>query len=392
MRKISLFLVTLLLSTVVSITESQSDELTIIASHSILADVIANVAGDVASVETLIPVGADPHAFQPSSGDLARLASADIVFINGGLLEEGLLDTIENVVEETPIIIASSCIEVRLFEDEEEHEHEDEEEHENDHEGEHQHEDEEEHENDHEGEHQHEDEEESHSEDEALHNQCDGYYDELGLTPDIAKHRLYELDCGDNHEEHEEDSGEHDHHSICDPHVWTVPQNVMLWALYIRDVLSEANPSNVGIYQTNASDYIEQLQDLEGNFIQPELERIPAENRILITNHDSLGYFADAYNFEIVSTVISGGSTIAEVSTASIVDVIEQINITGISAIFTETTMSEDIAQQIANETGAEIYQLYSGALGQEGSPASTYIDYMRYNVSTIVNALAENQ
>lgn len=356
MRKIRLLLLTLITLNAVSVAQSQSSELTIMASHSILADVIENVVGNSATVETLIPLGADPHAFQPSSRDLTRLASADIIFINGALFEEGLLDTIENVATEIPIITASSCIEIRLFSSEDD-EH---------------------------------DEEETHTENELLQMQCDGHYDELGLTLDTQNHRLYELDCGDDHAENADE--EQEHHSICDPHIWTVPQNVMLWTLYIRDVLSEQDPFNAESYQANATAYIEQLHDLDVNFIQSEIARIPEENRILITNHDSLGYFADAYHFEIVSTVISGGSTVAEVSTASIVDVIEQITATGVSAIFTETTMSDDIAQQIASETGAEIYQLYSGALGQEGSPATTYLDYMRYNVSTIVDALTDNQ
>lgn len=353
MRTNVVLLFTIILLNVVSPIKSQSFEFTIMASHSILADVIANVVGDVATVERLIPLGADPHAFQPSSRDLARVASVDIIVINGALFEEGLLDTIENVASETPIITASSCIEMRLF-DFEESEHE----------------------------------EEIHV-NEELNQQCNAHYAELNLPLDSAQHRLYELDCGDD-EFQAEANHDHEHNTVCDPHVWTVPQNVMLWTLLIRDILSEADSLNADTYFANANSYIEQLQELENNFIQPELEGISPENRILVTNHDSLGYFADAYNFEIVSTVIPGGSTLAETSASSIVTVIEQINSTGVSAIFTETTMSEDIAQQIANETGAEIYQLYSGALGQEGSPAATYLDYMRYNVTTIADALSD--
>lgn len=370
MRRISLFLVTLVLSAVVSITLAQSEELTIVASHSILADVVANVAGDVAIVETLIPLGADPHAFQPSTRDLTRLASADIIFINGGLFEEGLIDTIENVASETEIVVASLCVEIRLFA-EEETDHND---------------------------------EISDSDNESMESLCDSHYSELEIEMD-SDHRLFEVHCqGDDfhedehedehegeHQDEDEHNDEHEHSSSCDPHVWTIPRNVMLWTLLIRDELIEQDPTNAAVYQANAFAYVEQLQELEVNFIQPSLESVPAEQRILITNHDSFGYFADAYSFEIISTIIPGGTTLTESSASSIVNVIEQINATGVSAIFSETTMSDDIAQQIANETGAEIYQLYSGALGQVGSPASTYIDYMRYNVSTIVNALAGN-
>ncbi len=169
MRKIGLSLLTFIVLNVVSFTQSQSNELTVIASHSILANVIENIVGTSAKVETLIPLGADPHAFQPSSRDLTRLATADVIFINGALFEEGLLDTIENVATEIPIITASSCIEIRLFASED---------------------------NEHDDEH---DEEETHIENELLKRQCDGHYDELGLTLDTQKHRLHELDCGDDH-------------------------------------------------------------------------------------------------------------------------------------------------------------------------------------------------
>jgi ABC-type Zn uptake system ZnuABC Zn-binding protein ZnuA len=174
---------------------------------------------------------------------------------------------------------------------------------------------------------------------------------------------------------------------ICDPHVWMNPQNVMLWTLTIRDTLSERDPANAETYARNAEAYIAQLSELHSE-IETLLESIPPQNRVLVTNHDSLGYFAAQYGFEVVGVVISGGSTVAEPSAQDIATLIEVIEAHRVQAVFAETTINPDIAQQVANESGAVLYTLYSGSLGDADGPASTYLDYMRYNTRTIVDGL----
>ena len=94
---------------------AQADRLQVVASHSILADIVGNVAADRADVSTLIPAAADPHSFIPSPGDLTRIAEADLVFINGAGFEENLLNAIESAGETVAIVNASACIEVRPF-------------------------------------------------------------------------------------------------------------------------------------------------------------------------------------------------------------------------------------------------------------------------------------
>ncbi|MXW89098.1 MAG: zinc ABC transporter substrate-binding protein [Acidimicrobiaceae bacterium] len=78
---------------------------TILATTGIWGDVVANVAcGGLAEVETIIPVGGDPHGYEPSLQDRARMESAALVVANGLLLEEGLVDTLEAVAESgTPV-------------------------------------------------------------------------------------------------------------------------------------------------------------------------------------------------------------------------------------------------------------------------------------------------
>ena len=249
------------------------------------------------------------------------------------------------------------------------------------HEAGHEHEEGEDH--DHEGEdhgHEHDHEGDEHEGDEHEHEEH-AHVETLGA--------LYTLDCGGGHGHEGEGHDEHDHgEGSCDPHVWMEPHNVMIWTMLIRDTLIELDPANADTYTANAAAYLETVDALVHDFVIPMVETVPEENRVLITNHDSLGYFAARFDFEIVGTVISSGSTLAEPSTRDVATLIDLIAETGVLAIFAETTVSDDIAQQIAEESGAEIYVLYSGSLSAADGPASTYLDYMRYNVSTIVDAL----
>ena len=91
---------------------TQEDKLNVVASYSILADVIHNIAGDRVEVTTLIPVGADPHTFQPSPRELTALTEADLIFVNGGGIEEALLAVIASAADDTPIVEISACVEI----------------------------------------------------------------------------------------------------------------------------------------------------------------------------------------------------------------------------------------------------------------------------------------
>lgn len=317
---------------------AQSDRLQIIATHTILADVAANIAGDSADVASLMPVNTDPHTFTPTPADLARLSEADVVFVNGAFFEEGLLETIENVSEQVNIVESSANVPILPFAGGHEH---------------------------------HADEEET---DESL-----------GI--------LSQIDCtaGHTHDhEHEEEAAgeEHAHEEGgCDPHVWWDIDNVMLWAGTIRDTLSELDPANAETYAANADSYIAQLEALH-NELTAQIETIPAEQRILVTDHDSLGYFAHAYGFEIVGVVVPGGSTSAEAGAAEIGALIDLIREEGVTAVFVGTTVNPVMSEQIAGEAGAQIATLYTDSLSAPEESAGTYLDFMRYNVETIVNAL----
>lgn len=369
---------------------AQPDPLRVIASSSILADVAGRVAGDAAEITSLMPLFADPHSYTPTPQDLVALAEADAIFMVGAGLEENLTVALEDIAVGTPLIAVSRCVNilpfgVGTFETEDAHE--------------------------------------DHADDGPLSGiaaQCAAHHAELeGLlqyyagteqahdadhTHEDEHHAeslgmLYTLDCGD-HDDHGHDdhagaghdgaAGDtHDHaEGSCDPHVWTDPHNVMLWTLLIRDSLHELDPANGRTYAYNAAAYLEELHALVENDVEPLLASIPPENRRLVTNHLAFSYYARAFDLEMLGTVIPGASTLAEPSAAEIAALIGAIQESGVPAVFAETTANPTLAEQVAAETGAAFYTLYTGSLSEPDGPAGTYLDYTRHNTRVITEAL----
>ena len=124
--------------------------------------------------------------------------------------------------------------------------------------------------------------------------------------------------------------------------------------------------------------------------IRQMVESLPAEQRVLVTSHDSLQYFAHAYGFTIAGTALGSLSTeAADPSAGEIADLIDQIKATGVPAIFAENVESSDLMQQIADDAGVRLApELFTDALSKSDGPAATYIALMNYNATTIVTAL----
>jgi zinc/manganese transport system substrate-binding protein/manganese/iron transport system substrate-binding protein len=94
---------------------SGEERLQVVATNSIIGDVVAQVGGDATALTTLMGPGQDPHSYQPSTGDLTRVARADVIFVNGYRLEEGLLDDLANVAPDVPLVPVSAAIEPLPF-------------------------------------------------------------------------------------------------------------------------------------------------------------------------------------------------------------------------------------------------------------------------------------
>jgi zinc/manganese transport system substrate-binding protein len=196
----------------------------------------------------------------------------------------------------------------------------------------------------------------------------------------------------DGHEEEEpleEEDAAHDHGQF-DPHVWNDVANVIILVGNIRDALVAADPARAELYEANAAAYIAELEALDAT-IREQVGTLPPERRKLVTSHDTFGYFADAYGFEVIGTALGSISTEAgDPSARDIATLITQIEEAGVPAIFAENVANPDLMESIAAEAGVVLAPpLYTDALGPLGSPGDTYVGMMQSNVTTIVDALS---
>lgn len=290
--------------------QSADNSLNVLASTSFLADIAQNVAGDRVQVGSLLPVGADPHAYQAAPTDVAKISESNVLILNGVEYEHFIESLLENAGGERLIIEATT-----------------------------------------------------------------------GLTPHAMEEHGHE-----GEEEHAEEGEEHAHEAG-DPHMWLDPNLVITYVENIRDGLSEADPDGAETYAANAEAYIAQLKELD-NFITEQVQSIPAERRLLVTNHEALGYFAERYGFEVVDTILPSFSSEASASAQEIAAAVDAVKNSGAPAIFLGEVENADLANQIAAETGVKVVDtLYLESL-TDGEPAATYIDMMKHNVTQIIEGL----
>jgi ABC-type Zn uptake system ZnuABC Zn-binding protein ZnuA len=152
--------------------------------------------------------------------------------------------------------------------------------------------------------------------------------------------------------------------------------------------LTKADPAGASVYQANADQYISSIKILD-KWISTQVQQVPEARRLLVTNHDSLGYFADRYGFKVIGAIIPSISSGAAPSAQELASLITSIRSSGAPAIFLETGTNTQLADQIAAETGVRVVTgLYLHSLSNASGPASTYVDMMQYDVNMIVNAL----
>jgi len=171
-----------------------------------------------------------------------------------------------------------------------------------------------------------------------------------------------------------------------DPHFWLDPNNVIVYVENIRDGLSKAHPSGAEAYRRNAEAYIAQLGELDA-WIREQVSQVPDSRRLLVTNHESLGYFADRYGFRVVGAIIPSVSTESSPSAQQLAGLITQMREARAPAIFLETGANPRLAEQIASEIGVKVVtDLNTHSVGPDTAP--TYLDMMRHNTNLIVQAL----
>ncbi len=176
--------------------------------------------------------------------------------------------------------------------------------------------------------------------------------------------------------------------SGADPHMWMNPLNTINYVNQIRDGLIHADPAGKNIYTQNAAVYIGKLQSLD-QWVKAQVANIPVEKRLLVTNHDALGYYAKAYDFQIIGAVIPSLTTDASPSAQQMANLIDTIKTSDAPAIFLDIGENQKLAQQVASETGVKVVtDLYVESISEPTGPAPTYIDMIKYDTSIIVSVL----
>jgi ABC-type Zn uptake system ZnuABC Zn-binding protein ZnuA len=222
----------------------------------------------------------------------------------------------------------------------------------------------------------------------------DDMYDASGssATRIVVSEGVELLSIDDGHdeehegEEHAEEGHEHGEH---DPHIWGDVSNAIQAVESIRSHLSDVDPDNAADYDANAAAYTSELDELD-TWIATGTQAIPEDQRKLVTTHDTFGYYAHAYDFQVVGTALSSLSTEGGDPPANeIAELVEHIQAENVPAIFAENISNNDLMQVIADEAGVTLAPpLYTDALGESGTDGDTYIAMMTYNTNTIVTAL----
>jgi len=179
-----------------------------------------------------------------------------------------------------------------------------------------------------------------------------------------------------------------EHSGEPDPHFWLDPVSVKTYVENIRDAFAAADPQGADIYEANAAAYLAKLDKLD-RWVRQQVETVPADDRKLIMNHASHGYFADRYGFSVVGAVLPSVTTGSTPTARQLAELIATIRSQGVKAIFVEAEESPQLAEQIASETGVTVVgDLLDHSLTGVDGPAPTYIDMIRFDTGRIVEAL----
>jgi len=278
-------------------TPAAGGKLNVVATTTIVGDVVSNIGGDKIELTVLLPAGTDPHNFEAAPRDIAAVAEAQLLFANGAGLEGFIQRLIENAGGEARVVPLSDGLDL------------------------------------------------------------------ITALPD------------------------EDDHGGFDPHVWLDPSMVGGWVPLVEQSLSELDPANAATYKENASRYLEALRQLD-SWIVEQVSQIPQYERKIVADHLVFAYFARHYGFEQTGAAVPAFSTLAEPSAQELAALEDKIRQSGVKAILVGSTVNPALSERIASDTGIQVVPIYSESLTPPGGPVATYLDFMRYNVSAIVQAL----
>jgi ABC-type Zn uptake system ZnuABC Zn-binding protein ZnuA/ABC-type Mn2+/Zn2+ transport system permease subunit len=177
-----------------------------------------------------------------------------------------------------------------------------------------------------------------------------------------------------------------------DPHWWHDPRNAEEAVRQIAAQLSAVAPEDRDAFEANAAAYEAKLRALDSG-IQRCIDSVRAADRKLVTDHDAFGYFANRYGIQVVGAVIPSQTTQAQPNAQDLSDLADLIRKQGVKAIFPESSLSPELADTIASQTGAQVgEELYGDTLGPEGSSGDTYLKMEAANANAMVEGFTGGQ
>ena len=326
--------------------QAVADEPTqVVASFSVLADMVRNVGGDRVEVTSLVGPDSDPHVYSPRPTDARALAEADLVVLNGLQFEGWMTRLLDASGYQGKTVVATDGVPLLAYGGQSLHR-------------------------------QHEEGAE-HDHKEHDHKEHDGH--------DHDSHEAHDgHDHDHDHDSHEDHDG-HDHGEY-DPHAWLDLSAGLTYVANIRDGLIAVDPDNSEHYASRADSYMEDIQAAHDQVLAL-LDDLP-EHAQVIVGHDAFGHFSRAYGIDFLSPV--GLSTEAEPSAADIARMVDVIRERQIPALFVENMSSPALMEQLSEETGVPIAgSLYNGALSEEGM-TSHYLGMILHNAEVLHQGLVD--
>ncbi len=166
------------------------------------------------------------------------------------------------------------------------------------------------------------------------------------------------------------------------PHLWLSPTFAHAYAAIIEGTLAKADPAGAGEYGMNLSRYNDRLSQLDAE-ISAAVEKIPPQNRQLVTSHNAFVHFTERYGLELVGFATSGPGQ--DPSPRDIQRLVTAIRDEGVPAVFSEPGFRDAVLRQVAAEADVQVCVLYSDALDDK---VQTYIDMMRFNADELARCL----
>ncbi|WP_342422617.1 metal ABC transporter substrate-binding protein [Paenibacillus sp. FSL E2-0178] len=282
--------------------EAGEDKLQIVATYSIIADMTENIVGDKAEVYSMVPIGTDPHMYDPLPADTGKVSSADLIFYNGLNLEtgKGWFQDLLKVTNKNEVAFAVS--------------------------------------------------------------------DEV--TP------MYLTEKGKE--------------TQVDPHAWLDIQNSIKYVDVITKRVIEQDPDNKEYYLNNQTVYVKELNELD-QYAKEEVNKIPQEQRILVTSEGAFKYFSKAYGFE--SAFIWEINTDSQGTPEQMKRIISIIEENQVPALFLETSVNPKTMETISNETGVPIHsKIFTDSLAKKGEDGDTYIKMIQWNIDKVIEGLSPDK